>query len=132
MTTTADLLANPSAVLQQLFTVGALQPQAFGPQSRYNGLAIMTLTAGDGEQISYVSRRFIPQPSAFGLLQRYRVQQGDRIDVIAASLVGDPLLYWQICDANLASDPDDTVATPGAFISITLPAGVPGAGAPGS
>jgi hypothetical protein len=132
VTTTADLLANPSAVLQQLLTAGALPPQAFGAQSRYNGLPILTRTSSDGAQQSYVSRRFIPQPDAYGLLQRYRVQQGDRIDVIAATLLGDPLLYWQICDANLASDPNDTVATPGAFIDITLPAGVPGAGVPQS
>jgi hypothetical protein len=127
MTNTVDVLANPSSILQQLFASGAVQQQAFDPQSRYYGLPITTVQTAGGEELSYVSRRFIPPPSAFRLLQRYRVRQGDRIDVIAASLVGDPLRYWQVCDANLAQDPDDVTATPGAFIAITLPAGLPGA-----
>jgi hypothetical protein len=114
------------ALLQQLFHAGAIHQQSYGPESRYYGLPLLTWTAPAGGQISYVSRRFIPPPQDFALLQRYQVQQGDRIDVIAGSLVGNPLSYWQICDANLAGEPDDVTAVPGAFIVITLPAGVPG------
>jgi hypothetical protein len=127
MTNPAAALANPSAIIQQLFATGAIQPQAFTPQSRYYGLPVITLSTSPGEQLSYVARRLIPPPGAFGLLRRYRVLQGDRIDVIAGSLLGDPLLYWQICDANVASDPSDVTATPGALIDIALPAGVRGA-----
>jgi len=113
--------------LQQLFNAGAINQQSYGPESRYYGLPLLTQTTSAGAQISYVSRRFIPPPEDFALLQRYRVQQGDRVDVIAGSILGNPLSYWQICDANLALEPDDVTAVPGAFIVITLPAGVPGA-----
>jgi hypothetical protein len=116
-----------AALLQQLFNAGAINQQSYGPESRYYGLPLLTQTTAAGAQISYVSRRFIPPPEDFALLQRYRVKQGDRIDVIAASILGNPLSYWQICDANLALEPDDVTAVPGAFIVITLPAGVPGA-----
>jgi hypothetical protein len=116
-----------AALLQQLFNAGAINQQSYGPESRYYGLPLLTQTTPAGAQLSYVSRRFIPPPEDFALLQRYRVKQGDRIDVIAASILGDPLSYWQICDANLALEPDDVTAVPGAFIVITLPAGVPGA-----
>ena len=116
-----------AALLQQLFNAGAISQQSYGPESRYYGLPLLTQTTPAGAQISYVSRRFIPPPEDFALLQRYRVKQGDRIDVIAASILGNPLSYWQICDANLALEPDDVTAVPGAFIVITLPAGVPGA-----
>lgn len=116
-----------ATILQQLFATGAVQQQSFGPQSRYYGVPVLTQTTASGDQISYVGRRFIAPPSAFATLQRYRVSQGDRIDVIAGAILGDPLVYWQICDANLALDPDDVTAQPGAFIVITLPAGVPGA-----
>jgi len=119
-------MTNPSALLQQLLNAGAINQQNYGPQSRYYGLPLLTYTAADGSQVSYVSRRFIPPPDAFALLQRYRVQQADRIDVVAASILGNSLLYWQICDANLALEPDDVTAVPGALIAITLPAGVPG------
>jgi hypothetical protein len=116
-----------AALLQQLFNAGAVKQQSYGPESRYYGLPLLTQTTAGGAQISYVSRRFIPPPEDFALLQRYRIKQGDRIDVIAASILGNPLSYWQICDANLALEPDDVTAVPGAFIVITLPAGVPGA-----
>jgi hypothetical protein len=116
-----------AALLQQLFNAGAINQQSYGPESRYYGLPLLTQTTPAGTQISYVSRRFIPPPEDFALLQRYRVKQGDRIDVIAASILGNPLSYWQICDANLALEPDDVTTAPGAFIVITLPAGVPGA-----
>jgi hypothetical protein len=120
-------VTDPSALLQQLFNAGAINQQSYGPESRYYGLPLLTQTTSAGAQISYVSRRLIPPPEDFALLQRYRVQQGDRVDVIAGSILGNPLSYWQICDANLALEPDDVTAVPGAFIVITLPAGVPGA-----
>jgi hypothetical protein len=119
-------MTDTSTLLQQLFSAGALNQQNYGPESRYYGVPILSLTTASGTQVNYVARRFIPPPDAYALLQRYRVQQGDRIDVIAASLLGNPLSYWQICDANLALEPSDVTADPGTFIDITLPAGVPG------
>ena len=120
-------MTDPSTLLQQLFNAGAIGQPNFGPESRYYGLPLLSRSASGGGQVSYVSRRFIPPPGNFAVLQRYRVQQGDRVDVIAGSLLGNPLSYWQICDANLALQPADVTAAPGAFIVITLPAGVPGA-----
>jgi hypothetical protein len=54
------------------------------------------------------------------------VKQGDRLDLIAAKYLGDPLIFWLLCDANGAIRPDDLVETPGTIISITTPQGVPG------
>jgi hypothetical protein len=119
-------VTDPSTLLQQLFNAGAVNQQSYGPESRYYGLPLLSMATSDGAEIPYVSRRFIPPPGTFALLERYRVQQGDRIDVVAGSLIGNPLSYWQICDANLAVDPNDVTAAPGVFIAVTLPAGVPG------
>jgi hypothetical protein len=116
----------PSSLLQQLLAAGAVSQQNYGQESRYYGLPLLTCSAPAGSQVSYVSRRFIPPPAAFTVRQRYRVKQGDRIDVVAATLLGNPLSYWQVCDANLAGSPSDVTAVPGAFIAITLPVGVPG------
>ncbi len=120
-------MTDPSALLQQLFNAGAINQQSYGPESRYYGVPLLTQPTPAGGQISYVSRRFIAPPQAFALLQRHRVMQGDRVDTVAGSILGNPLSYWQICDANLALEPADVTAVPGAFIVITLPAGVPGA-----
>jgi hypothetical protein len=120
-------MTDASALLQQLLNAGAITNQSYGPQSRYYGLPLLSLPTAGGGSISYVSRRFIPPPETYALLQRYRVAEGDRIDVIAGSLLGNPLSYWQICDANLAIDPKDVTAVPGDLIDITMPARVPGA-----
>jgi hypothetical protein len=119
-------MTDPATLLQQLFAAGAIPQQYFDRDSRYYGLPVLTTTDARGAAVQYVARRFIPDPQQLATIQRYRVQQGDRIDVIAAVLIGTPLSYWQICDANRVVDPTDVTAQPGTFISITLPAGVPG------
>jgi nucleoid-associated protein YgaU len=35
------------------------------------------------------------------------VKQSDRLDLIAARTLGDPLLFWRIADANDAMNPFD-------------------------
>jgi nucleoid-associated protein YgaU len=62
----------------------------------------------------------------FATVARHTVRQGDRLDLIAAKYLGDPLMYWLLCDANGALDPDALVATPGTVLNITMPQGVPG------
>jgi hypothetical protein len=120
-------MIDAGSMLQQLIQSGAVQLSGFTPESRYLGIGLATWATPQGEQVEYVRRRFIPPPERFALIQRYRVTQGDRIDVVAANVYGEPLFYWRICDANLAVDPNDVTAQPGAFIRITLPAGIPGA-----
>jgi hypothetical protein len=53
--------------------------------------------------------------------------QGDRLDLIAAKYLGDPLMFWLICDANGAIRPDELTETPGTVLNITMPRGIPGA-----
>ena len=73
----------------------------------------------------YLQRRFVPQASAFAVLQQYTVKQGDRLDKMASSLLGDPQLYWRLCDANGAMRPEDIEAE-GLVLNVTLPQGIPG------
>jgi nucleoid-associated protein YgaU len=51
----------------------------------------------------------------------------DRLDLIAARTLGDPLLFWRIADANLALDPFDLVE-PGRALTVPLlrPSGTSG------
>lgn len=115
--------------LQAMMRMGVVPAVAFPPDSRYYGSGTLTYTAPNAQSIAYLSRRFVPQPGApnFSTLARHTVQQGDRLDLIAAKYLGDPLIFWLICDANGAIRPDDLVKTPGATINITMPQGVPGA-----
>jgi len=97
----------------------------FPPNSRYASTQTASYTLPDGRQVVYLSRRFVPSPESFALLQEHFVVQGDRIDVLTAQYIGDPEQFWRICDANGVLLPDDLTSTIGHVIRITLPEGVP-------
>ena len=94
------------------------------PNSRYNGIGTATYTRPDGTVVRYLNRRIIPQPEQYTTMRQYVTVQGDRIDMVANAQMGDPLLYWILCDANAASDPDALTAEPGRVLRVTLPAGI--------
>jgi hypothetical protein len=100
--------------------------EAFSESSRYRGLPLLTCLDRDGREIVYVARRWVPPPAALAEVGRYTVKDGDRIDNIAASLIGDPLLHWRIADANAALAPSELTERPGRRLRITMPQGVPG------
>ena len=99
----------------------------FAANSRYLLTPTATLTAASGEQIVYLARRLVPQPSALSLLRYHTVvsSESGRLDNIAAAELGDPELFWRMCDANGALDPAELTATVGRQLRVTLPAGIP-------
>jgi nucleoid-associated protein YgaU len=115
--------------LQALIQMGVVPTVTFPTDSRYYGTGTLTYVTPAGETITYLARRIVPQPGApnFATIASHSVRQGDRLDLIAAKYLGDPLIFWLICDANGAIGPADLVATIGRVLSITTPQGVPGA-----
>lgn len=114
--------------LQMLIQKGVVPPVSFPADSRYYGSGTLTYISADGQSITYLARRIVPQPGPpnFATIAQHTVQQGDRLDLIAAKYLGDPLVFWLICDANGAVEPDKLVETPGTVLNITTPLGVPG------
>lgn len=114
--------------LQALIQLGVVPPVTFPADSRYYGSSTLTYVTRTGETITYLARRIVPQPGPpnFSTVAQHTVRQGDRLDLIAAKYLGDPLIFWLICDANGAIDPHDLVATQGKVLNITTPQGVPG------
>ena len=114
--------------LQALIAMGAVPAVTFPTDSRYYGSATLQYTAPGGQAITYLARRFVPQPGApnFATVAQHTVRQGDRLDLIAAKYLGDPLIFWLLCDANGAICPNSLIATPGTTLAITTPQGVPG------
>ena len=100
--------------------------EPFGETSRYRGLPLLIHTDAEGREIVYVGRRWVPAPELFADIGRYQVREGDRIDNIAAALLGDPELYWRIADANRALAPSELTERIGRWLRITLPDGLPG------
>lgn len=114
--------------LQALIQLGVVPPVTFPTDSRYYGSKTLSYVAPNGQTITYLVRRFVPAPGApnFATVARHTVRQGDRLDLIAAKYLGDPLMFWLICDANGAIRPNELVETPGTVLNITMPQGVPG------
>lgn len=58
--------------------------------NRYTHLKTKTLTTATGKVIAYKSRRFLPQMSHLPIATHVVVREGDRLDLIATRLLGDP------------------------------------------
>jgi len=114
-----------SQFLGSLFDA-ALSNNQFGLTSRYYGIEKATFQAPDGRTIAYVRRRFLPPGSSFSVLQDVVVREGDRLDQLAATYLGDAEQSWRLCDANDAMNPADLLREPGTVIHITLPQGMTG------
>ena len=111
----------------EMILQNAAKQSQFPASSRYYQIETTTLTRKDGTVITYILRRAISPPEKFALLTEHTVRDGDRLDNISATYLGDPEQFWRICDANAAMRPDDLTETAGGKIRITLPEGIPGA-----
>ena len=98
----------------------------FSVTSRYSGIETAEYVTPDGKKIVYLRRRFLPPTENFEVLHEHQVVEGDRLDNITATYLGDPEQFWRIADANNAMRPSELTETPGDKIKITLPEGVPG------
>ena len=116
------------SALAALITSAAGTGAPVSPGSRYYGAQAEQFTLPDGTPVMYLARRIIPQAASYTVRQSYVIVDGDRLDNLASKFLGDPLLYWVICDANGAADPDTLTAQPGRTILIPVAPGVsPGA-----
>lgn len=113
------------SAMQSMVLAAAGTGATTNPSSRYYGASIEYYTRPDGTQVAYLERRIIPQPGIYTSTQNYAIVDGDRLDNLASTFLGDPLLYWTICDANGAVDPDELTAQVGKTILIPLASGIP-------
>lgn len=112
--------------LQKILEGPPLSATAFPPNSRYHGLGTLKLPTPDGLGIIYLKRRVIPTPDSLSEVGIHVVHEGERLDNIAAQYLGDPELFWRLCDANGAMRPEELTETLAKELRITLPAGIGG------
>lgn len=98
----------------------------FAPNSRYLNIPRARLDLPDGRTLVYLRRRFLPPADALLEVQQHTVEDGERLDQIAAQHLGDAEQFWRLCDANNAMRPEELTAEAGRRLRITLPAGVQG------
>ncbi len=78
-------------------------------------------TAGDAsarDAVPYLARTILPLASTLKPQSSYTIVAGDRLDNLAAQLLGDPMLYWVLLEANNISDPASLCAVPGRKIIV--------------
>jgi hypothetical protein len=93
----------------------------FDAASRYADLKTLIYTRpSDGRQIPYVARR-IPAPStSAGGMAETTVRHGERADLVTARTLGNPELFWRICDANEIQNPFDMPDRAGQRLLVPL------------
>jgi hypothetical protein len=69
----------------------------FDKLSRYRAVPDVAVPDATGRVVA--AKDFRPLPDVTGTF-RHTVLAGDRPDQLATTYYGDPLRYWQICDAN--------------------------------
>lgn len=89
----------------------------FGPSSRYSATPSTTYTDTNGNVYVYKRMRHIPRnapPDA----PHATVGHDLRVDQVATQMVGDPTLYWHLCDVNDVLDPTE-VTRAGERLAVT-------------
>jgi hypothetical protein len=112
--------------VQAMLAQTSLQNTLFAANSRYYRMPVATFAIAPRKVVAYVTRRFLPPASQFQVLHRHAVIQGERLDNIASQFLGDPTVFWRLCDANNAMRPEALAETPGISLLITMPQGVNG------
>ena len=89
--------------------------------SRYENEPEDVHVDASGREIPYKLLRLLPPAPA--IVQTHLVVDGDRLDLLAHRYLGNPELFWRICDANGALRPEELTRETGRRLGI--PIGVP-------
>ena len=79
------------------------------PTGRYASCSQAVYHAPDGRAFPYLRRRLVPRLDNDAPGLEVTVGPADRLDMIAARLLGDPLAFWRIADASAAMNPFELV-----------------------
>jgi hypothetical protein len=121
---------NPNDAQERLSAMLAPLPiddALFPATSRYHGLRTVVWNADSDRPVVYLRRRLVPHPERLATIGFHVVADRDRPDTIAAVQLGDPELFWRLCDANRAVFADELVAEIGRRLRVAAPEGTPGA-----
>ena len=88
--------------------------------SRYIGTEIAFLVTQDGKQINYLRRRFLPDLNAGSIFAMHTVVEGERLDIITARQLGNPELFWRVCDVNYSMQPEELTKKIGQKLRIPV------------
>jgi hypothetical protein len=118
-------------LIAALLGAGVVPSVSFPPTSRYAAVGISTYApmpppGEDPVPVTFLRRRLVPKPERFALLYEYSCVERDRRDLVAATHLADPELWWRLADANGVIDPSTLTEPVGRTLRITLAENVPG------
>jgi len=85
--------------------------------SRYEPVGEDVHVDASGRETPFKLLRILPAP-AESSAEAHLVRSGDRLDLIAHRIYGDPEQLWRIADANGAGRPDRLTAEPGSRLLL--------------
>jgi hypothetical protein len=91
----------------------------FDRDSRYAKAPIKTLIDDQGREIAYAARRLIPD--APRIIAQAPVQDGDRLDLLAARAFGDARAAWRVMDTNPDPEPLTLADQPDRRLNLAQP-----------
>lgn len=92
----------------------------FERNSRYFDLGKAYHITSDGNKFVYIRRRFIPKRNRDVTYPINQYFEGDRLDLLAGRILGDPEAFWRICDVNTEMNPRKLFSEPEIWINIPL------------
>jgi nucleoid-associated protein YgaU len=84
----------------------------FSDRSRYRAVPTVEARTPDGRAVAALKLRRLPAATG----KTVAVKEGDRLDLLARSRLGDATAYWRIADANTELEARDLETPPGRAI----------------
>lgn len=91
------------------------------PQGRYATSELRTMTLPDGTPVTYLARRFVPEPEGMTILASVAIEPADRLDLFTARTMGVATQWWRIADANRVIHPEVLDGPAGRRLDVPLP-----------
>jgi hypothetical protein len=93
----------------------------FGPGSRYARQPIAVFVDAEGRPRAFVTLREVPAVRGARPEDPMHIVTGnDRLDRLTWQHLGDPELFWRVCDANGALHPDEMTSVIGRRLMVPL------------
>ena len=87
--------------------------------SRYAKCRVLRRLDPSGREIAWLDRRIIRDPSR--VVAHSRVEDGDRLDLVANRAYGDARQSWRVMDANPDPEPLALADRPGRMLRLAQP-----------
>lgn len=91
------------------------------PEGRYSASEVKVMTLPDGTPVSYLGRRFLPEPESMTMIASLTLEPAERLDLFAARTLGVSTAWWRIADANRVIHPESLEGRPGRRLDVPLP-----------